>query len=215
MNAPESPLPQADGAPAGAPASTTTAEEMAALRALSEELANAETSPWQPRCICDAFAPNDGNFPAPRFVLTMERWIALERVKSPVLARRLPDTTEELEQALRAFGYMGPSELEIHEWTLLAEEMVTAIEKGFSTVLAMRPKDDEGQGERGGFGAWAPLFTCLVTQAGLTPAIAMAMPVEQANILLATMRWNQGWEEVGTPYAIRDLGFMKAEENAE
>ena len=63
---------------------------------------------------------------------------------------------------------------------------------------AAAPADD-------GFGAWAPIWACLVTQCGLDPERALAMRVDRAQVLIATHRRNQGWQVAGTPYALRDL----------
>ena len=186
-----------------------TEEEWRETRELSEEIVARENSPWQPQCIADAFAC-DLNAPAPRFVLTLQRWINLERVRSPVLNGIYPPEIEDLEKALRAFDYAGESELLIKEWVQLAGEMVEACKRGFSTMLGMKPKDSQATNERDGFGGWAPMFACLVTQAGLTPSTALCMPVEQANILIAAMRRNQGWVEVGEPYNLR--GMLKSED---
>ena len=178
-------------------------EDWVGMQEMSGEDAGKETSQWQPACICNAFA-SDGNVSPPRFVLTMQTWINLERVKSPVLNGYAPDDLDDLQNALRAFYYNGPTELTFEEWAVLAGEMADACVRGFSTRLGMKPKDAGSEFVRHGFGGWAPLFACLVTQAGRGLAEALSMPVEQANILVAAMRLNQGWEEAGEPYRQRE-----------
>lgn len=182
----------------------TEAEEDADLAYLVEEanaLAEAANSPWEPRCISDAFAPSTRTFS-----LTIQAWVALDAIRSPVLFGRAPETQEEFSLALAAFGLEPGQALTAEEAAVLAADMCDAVVAGFSTVLPMRSSESSGSSMMGdGFGRWLPIFACLVVQCGLSPADANAMPVAQAYALLAAMRRNQGWKEAGTPYNLRDL----------
>lgn len=185
-------------------------EVLESLRAMSRDIAEAENNPFQPRCIAAAFA----EVPS-RFVLTMQVWINLAHSRSPLLLGRVPETIGELEDALTDFHYSGPTELDPEEMAQAAEEMLGAVNFGFSTVLAMEP--EEGKEDRStaedGFGSWAPILAALVTQLGLAVREALSLPVAQVYVLLASHRRNQGWRPAGTHYALRDLGAnVKQEE---
>ena len=72
-------------------------------------------------------------------------------------------------------------------------------------ALPMRPEQPVAENGDDGFGTWLRLWSCLVVQAGLSPADALNLEVGRAYALLAAMRANQvGWRVAGVPYALRD-----------
>jgi len=77
----------------------------------------------------------------------------------------------------------------------------------FSTGLGMKPSEEGGEigDDFDGFGTWAPTFSCLVSQVKIPFNEALALPVCRAFVLISTMRRNQGWRVIGTPYALRDM----------
>lgn len=179
------------------------AKELAEMQMLCDEvnlIAEVENSPWEPRCIAVAFAPS-----ARTFVLTMQSWIALDAIQSPVLLGSAPETQGELVLAMGAFGLEATEPLTPEEAAVLAADMCEAVALGFSTVMPMRPDEGSSSTPHDGFGRWLPIFACLVVQCGLSIAEANALPVAQAHALLAAMRRNQGWREIGTPYNLRDM----------
>jgi len=192
------------------------------LRAMSDDLAKAAENLAEPRCVARAFATPAEN----QIVLTMQNWIDLEALRSPLLRLELPEPPDTLEAAARVFA------LTIHGLTpkealLVAGAMRRATAGAFAMALPMRrPGVAEGGGDDG-FGAWLPLFAFLISECGLDAASARALPVDQAFALLAACRRNQGWECADVSYARRDVvernattaealpvaGFVNSEEN--
>lgn len=170
------------------------------LNELSKNAAGALQSAWEPRCIARAFAsPLAGSL-----ALTMQGWIDLEAVRSPLLAGRDPETTADLAVAFAAFG-LDYEDTPPEEAVLIVGAMKRAIGEAFAAPLPMRQPEAQPPREDGGFGSFAPVLACLVFQAGMAPRIALNLDVAQAFILIATHRYNQGWEVAGEPYAVRDL----------
>ena len=171
------------------------------LRSLAADLAGAEQSAWQPRCIARAFAtPPEG---AP--VFTLQTWIDLDAVSSPLLEGRLPETEEELHAAIDAFR-CGPVDLSAEEAVGLGLMMREAIEEAFAMSLPMTPPNDAGGGPiAGGFGDWLPIYAALTAQLGLSRADARATPVGEAFALLAADKRNRGWMPAAATYAQRDV----------
>jgi hypothetical protein len=179
-----------------------TADEEQSLRELSDELAAAERSTGEPRCITRAFASRTTG----ELVLTMQGWIDLEEARSPLLEARIPDGDDALEQlnaAVDAFR-CGPLDVTATEAARLAGKMLTAVQRAFGTVLPMSPPNP-AQGSNDGFGTWLPVFTCLVSQVGLSRREALDLPVEQAHAIVAAMRHNEGWSSAGVTYAQRNI----------
>lgn len=173
------------------------------LRSLSAALAGAEESAWQPRCIARAFATPE----AGAVVFTMQTWIDLDAASSPLLEGRLPETAEELNDAVSAFG-CGPVDLSPEEAVGLGLMMREAIEEAFALSLPMSPPDDGGgfgPGLAGGFGGWLPIYAALIAQFGLSRADARACPVGEAFALLACDKRNRGWQPAAATYAQRDV----------
>lgn len=172
------------------------------LHSLAADLAAAEQSPWQPRCIARAFAtPRAG-----AVVFTMQTWIDLDGASSPLLEGQLPETTEQISDAVDAFG-CGPVDLSVEEALGLGLMMREAIEEAFAMSLPMSPPDD-GDGAvslSGGCGDWLPIYAALVAQLGLSRADARATPVGEAFALLAADKRNRGWHPTGATYAQRDV----------
>lgn len=179
------------------------------LRAISEALAGAEQSPWEPRCVSKAFASRPGGL-----VLTMQGWIDLDAVCSPFLEGRLPDGDDavaQLSAAVDAFG-LGPLEVKPDDAIELAEAMRKAVTEAFSMQLKMQPPGDTSPKAPGGFGSWLPIFACLVAQIGMSRLDALATPVCQAFALIATHRHNQGWLVSDATYAQRDADLTRLAE---
>ena len=180
-------------------------KELDELNAFSAEIAAAMQSPWEPRCVGRAFASE-----TPRtFVLTMQAWIDLDVIRSPVLKGNAPENREQFYAALHAFGVKekAGAELSPEEAAVMADEMLAAVALGFAMSLPMVPPGEpaESEDEADGFGGWLPVFGCLVTQCGIEADRAMKLRVDRALALIAVMRRNQGWKLKGTPYALRDL----------
>ena len=178
-------------------------EELDGLIDLCREVAAAEQSPWEPRCVSNAFASH-----SPRtFTLTMQAWIDLDAIRSPLLQDAVPATEADFWAALSAFGAAEKkgSELTPAEAAVLTEEMRAAVSAAFSMMLGMKRPDATEGDDADGFGSWLPIFACLKTQCGYTHAEALALDAGQAFAVIAAMRKNQGWEPHGTPYAVRDL----------
>jgi hypothetical protein len=187
---------------------TETEEQQ--VRELADDLANATQGAGEPRCIVAAFA----TMPENRVVLTMQNWIDLEAIRSPLLQLRLPEHLEELEMAANVFR-MTVRNLSADNAIRVACVIRQAADEAFSLAMPMRPSSshiDNGSDTSDGFGTWLPLFAFLVAECGLTPAAAGALPVSHAFALLAAHRRNQGWECAGASYAQRD--FVSAEEAA-
>jgi hypothetical protein len=177
-----------------------TLEEENDLRALGDEMAGALQSPWEPWCVARAFAT-----PAPGTIaLTMQGWIDLEAIRSPLLRLELPDHPQELEAAAHTFK-MSIAALSPTDAMALALIMRRAVAAAFALALPMHPPGSSEGRARDGFGAWLPLFAFLVAECGLDLAGALAARVDHAFALLAACRRNQGWEGGGLSYAERDV----------
>lgn len=182
------------------------------LRSLQRELAEAEVSPWEPRCVAGAFqrlAPE-------RFVLTMQAWIDLEAVRSPFLLGQMPVADAAMDAfsvALAAFGYREttPEQCEPEELLVLGGAMVRAVGRAFAMGVRMMPPGGWGDGatQPHGMGRWLPLLACLVGQMHMRPQDALALPVGQVLALVAAHRANEGWTVAGEPYALRSTGVSE------
>lgn len=186
-----------------------TSQDEQDLRELQGELLGAERSPWQPRIVARAFRSALAEDP---FVFTMQAWIDLSAAESPFLLGRLPEGDERLlerfVEAFEIFGFKGttPEDCNGEELVLIGRTIVRAIDDGFSTEVALAgPDGARAAGSSNGMGRWLPILACLVSQIGLTPAAALALPVAQAFALIAAHRCNEGWSVAGETYAMRDV----------
>jgi hypothetical protein len=179
--------------------SMTEAEEQQ-LRELGNDLASALQSPWEPRCVARAFATPRASTP----VLTMQGWIDLDAMRSVLLVDEIPETLEEVETAAAVFA-LSVEGLTAADAVDVATAMRQGVRDAFAMALRMRPESGASDGARDGLGTWLPIFSCLVTQCGVPPSEALALPVGQAYALIAGHRRNQGWIITGTPYALRDV----------
>ncbi len=169
---------------------------------MGAELAGAEQSRWEPRCVCRAFGRAPG-----RLVLTMQGWIDLHAVCSPLLEGQLPDGDDlehQLSAAVDAFD-LGPLEVTPEEAYELGMAMLNAVNAAFETQLKMRPPGESQAQAPGGFGNFLPILACLIAQLGMSRADALATPVAQAFALIAAHRRNQGWLVTDASYAQRDV----------
>lgn len=191
-------------------------EQNAALDALIAECqadTAAPQSPWEPACIASTFASKSSLELLLAF--TMQTWIDLDAVRSPLLLGQEFATAGEFGAALAAFGHPGAIQFEAEEAAVLTDEMQQAIALGFSTRLGMRQSGEErGDATEHGFGEWLPLYTFLIAECGISRDDARACPVGEAFALASARRHLQGWQCAGTPYALREKsegGRMKEE----
>lgn len=181
-----------------------TPEEQASLQQLSQELAAAEQSDWQPRCIARAFARQPDEM-----ILTLQGWIDLDLAKSPLLLGELPDGDNliaQLSDGVDAFG-IGPLDVTPEEAVVLAQKMREAVSNAFSTVLRMESPRGEGDHslEHEGFGSWVKVLTYLISELGLSRHDALGTPVAQAYALISCRQFIAGWRVGGLSYAQRDV----------
>ncbi|HEX8313003.1 MAG TPA: hypothetical protein VF614_16885 [Chthoniobacteraceae bacterium] len=172
------------------------------LYALSREIAEQEQSPWEPRCVSAMFS----TVRQKRFRFTMQAWIDLDAIRSPLLDGAIPRKLEEIDEALSIFGFEVREELEADEYIALSEEMLEVVNQGFAMSLGMRdPNEKESSSARPEhFGNWLPLVACMVTQFKIPYETVLKMKVGEALALVACSRHNQGWESEGTPYKLRE-----------
>ncbi len=180
-----------------------TPDEEQQLRELGEELAGAQQSEWQPRCIAEAWrSPVDG-----AIALTMQGWIDLDAARSPMLRGEVPDQVAEFEVCARAFGVVT-ERMEGVEMARTAMTMRDAVAAAFRAALKMVPADPQlapaDAQASDGFGDWLPMLTFLVKECGLHLDEALALRVDRAFMIMAAVRRNQGWRVAGMNYALRD-----------
>ena len=174
----------------------TTDAEIEELRALQQEIAGAVTSAWEPRCIANAFASQGlGDV-----VMTMQNWIDLERVKSPILVGLPLETDDDLRKAAEIFGI--PIDGDTDEVAHIAMAMERAAREAFAMSLKMRQPNAVEMSGGDGFGTWLPTMAFL-TEGRMSWAEAAAFDVRRAFAVMAATRRNQGWDVAGVPYALR------------
>lgn len=185
---------------------TETEEQQ--LRELGEALAKASADPAEPRSVVRAFASRPPHYLA----LTMQNWIDLESIRSPLLRLQIPEDIDALERAANIFR-LSVRTLTVEAAICVARAIRRAVAGAFSLALPMRrPGALAGsRSSRDGFGAWLPLLAFLIAECGLAPAQARELRVDQAFALLAACRRNQGWEPNGMSYAQRDALQEKGE----
>lgn len=178
----------------------STANEDAQLRELSEDLARAGQSAADPRCIALCFCtPAEGELR-----LTMQQWIDLEAISSPVLQQQIPEHPDELERAANVFG-LSIRDLDPGEAIGIADRLIDSVKRAFGMCLGMQQPGDSPSAAPDGFGLWLPVFVFLIAECGCSPVTARQVPVGEAFALLAGRRRNQGWEPKGETYAQRDV----------
>ena len=190
-------------------------EDRADLDAMSRDIAGAYASAWEPACVTHAFRT-----PTSKIVFTMQVWIDLDAIRSPLLEMEIPADLDDVDRAIAAFGLqlagrvgilpadagVSPAALTGEEAFIIAESMRNAVRDGFSMALKMRaPEGMQAILACQGFGNWIPVIAALVIDAHCRLAEAKAMPVGQAFALLAAIKGNRGWTVEGTPYALRDI----------
>lgn len=185
----------------------TPEEEIEDLKRLSEEIATANRSPWEPRVVCDAFSRDACDL----FRFTMQVWIDLEAVRSPLLLGRLPDASEDpqrvLQDALRAFGLANSGQFFSPDLAIRTmAQMLMVIEQGFrANVRMMVPGENTSSAGPDGFGDWQAIFSCLVAELGLRPQDALDLRVDAAFVLLVGHRRNNGRVAGSMTYAEMEL----------
>lgn len=150
-------------------------------------------------------------------VLTMQGWIDLEAVKSPLLQGRLPegdDLVGQMSAAVDAFG-LGQLEVTPGELLELAEAMLDAVHAAFAMNIKLRAPGAMGGGADRGFGVALPILSCLLSELHLSRTDALATPVAQAFGLIAGHRHNQGWQALDATYAQRDTGVVARQQTEE
>lgn len=176
------------------------------LAAFSEELAGQASSPWQPACVAQAWSQAGR-----RVGFTMQAWIELERLRSPILLGELPDELTALEAAANVFG-LSVDGMQPADAIALGQALISAVQLAWSMRLKMQPANPAAHADQG-FGDWLPLLACLVSQAGLSLHEARSMEVAQAFSFLAAMRHNESWNLVGgEPYNLRDINDREGAE---
>jgi hypothetical protein len=187
-------------------------DEMARLRAFSAELAGAEVSPWQPRCVVRAFGLRGRG----EVEFTMARWLELEKLRSPVLQLEYPETVEAIEATLRVFGLSAALGAEDEPEEQLAPEdsylamgaIIREIGESFALGLKMQPRLAQGETllepPQNGMGAWLTTYAALISQCHQSRREAKEWRVGEALAVLCGMRANQGWTVVDETYAQRD-----------
>lgn len=188
-------------------ASPASDQEIAELRALGIEIATSMQSDRQPRCVVRAFARPEESI----FVLTMQGWLDLDAIDSPILLGLAPegdDIPERIQAALVAFGHppIDVQELGPESGAVFVQRMLSAVSLAFSCCLKMQePGAALGTSPSDGFGTWLPVYTRLIADCHMSRAEARACPVVEAFALIATMLRNKGWREDGEPYAMREV----------
>lgn len=182
-----------------------TAEEQTAFEAESAQVAGALQSPWEPACIARAFASRSLG----TLDFTMQVWIDLEAIRSPLLLGVLPETAEEFACAAAIFG-CEIAELSAEEMADLGGAMRRAIAEAFAMNVAMTPPKSEPA--EGGFGTWLPIFEALLGECGMSRVGALETPVGQAYAILAARRRREGWTAGGEVYAFREAAEPEKEE---
>lgn len=184
-----------------------TAAEEQELREECNALAQAEQSPWEPRCVARAFM----SVTPGALVLTMQQWIDLEAVKSPLLLGRWPENDDagiaQRSAAVDAFG-LGQLVLEWEEADELWQAMLDAVQEAFAMNIKMRAPGASGLGAATGFGLALPILACLLSELHMSRLDALATPVCQAFGLIAGHRSNQGWTALDATYAQRDSDLV-------
>ena len=173
------------------------------LRDLAGEITGALHSTWEPACLARAFATP----PRASIALTMQGWIDLDHLRSPLLLGRpfLALDDDAIMKTAEVFG-LSFDDLNAEDIARCAIAIERAVADAFALGLEMRaPGGDAAAAADDGFGAWLPVFAFLVAQCRIAPAEAMALRVDQAFALMAAVRRNQGWSVAGLPYALRDL----------
>jgi len=173
------------------------------LRAMGADLSGAMHSRWEPRCVARAFITP----PRGTLTLTMQHWIELDAIRSPLLDLELPKDAAQLEAAARVFA-LSVRELPVESAVEVAQQMRQAVAAAFDMAIPMRPPHTPGAGLDDrlaeGFGGWLPMFSFLVAECHMPVILARMLSVGQAFALLAATRRNQGWICTGTTYAMRD-----------
>ena len=178
----------------------TDAEKIAQLQSLGRDLAGAEQSPWEPTCVARAFATP----PAGALRFTMQAWIDLDALRSPILQFQ-PPTLDDLARVLTLLGATGEFTLTAAEAGEIAVRATEVVEAAFRMALPMTKPGAE-KGTNHGFGYWLPVLARLIAEARCSLREALAMEVGQAFALLAALDYLDGCHPAGcTNYARRDV----------
>lgn len=191
----------------------TPAEEQELLQ-WGLAMAKADQCPWEPSCVAAAFARPL----ATEFVLTMQGWIDLDAIRSPILQGKLPEVDADgsdvpvrlaLLAAMKAFDRVPDVECTPENAIAIGHRMIAAVNDAFAMVVKMNPPSgfDAGAAGPGGLGNWLPVFAALVNLLH-DESKALAMPVQQAFAILAGTKLNAGWTVAGESYRSREAdGF--------
>ncbi|EDY16680.1 hypothetical protein CfE428DRAFT_5793 [Chthoniobacter flavus Ellin428] len=180
-----------------------TPQDIEDLKAFGSEISTAANAPHEPRCIARAFAsPLETDL---RF--TMQVWIDLEAIQSPILRGEAFEDAAQIEHAARAFAMdLRPTTVTPKEAAACLDAMRDAIADAFELSLKMSRPGESQTGDSDGFGTWLPIYACLVTQCRIDPEAALRMDVGRAFALISAFRHNDGYRVAGgTPYALRDV----------
>lgn len=184
--------------------------QIAELRAENARLAAVCNTGWEPRVVTLAFARQHSS----RIKFTLQTWIDLEAVESPLLRSEIPsdyDTAVDvMADALQAFE-QPPIEraMEPEELLRAMRAMVQLIENAWAMNVPMQEPTPQGGAPSGptrdpGTGRWLALYSCLVAQLGIAPDVALRMEVAKAYALVVGHRGNTGRVPTGISYAQMD-----------
>jgi len=189
-----------------------SSEDIDDLKALGREVAERQRAPHEPHCVALAFAtPIEG---ALRF--TIQQWIDLEAIRSPLLRGEDFGDPEQLRLAGHIFGLSIDSEtVTSDEADACVDAMRAVITDAFAMSLPMKPPGETDTADADGFGDWLLIYSCLVKECGIDPDAALHTEVARAFALIAGVRHNQGWRVAGgMRYALRDIPAMVEEPEA-
>jgi hypothetical protein len=183
--------------------------KVARLQERNRALAAAANCVWEPETVADGFARSRGSV----FTLTMQGWIDLSAMRSPILLEEEPEGGPEeigrqIDDALKAFGWpVTCVEMERDQIEACVSRMIDAVRLGFGAILPMSdPRAAGGRTSKpGGFGLFSTTLAALIGQLGMSRADALGTPVAQAFVLIAADKWNSGWEVNGISYAQRGV----------
>lgn len=188
---------------------TTSESEIETLKAMGMDLSGALHSDFEPGCVALVFS----RFGDRQAGFTMQRWIDLSAVLSPLLSTGVLESDADLLAAADIFE-MDVKDATDEDKALCALGMERMVREGFAMALKMtQPDAVEGRGDEG-FGAWLPMYAFLI-RCGFSDAEARGYEVGQAFALMAATRSNEGWNVAGVKYALRDVASEMGDRSSE
>lgn len=205
------------------------AQDHADLDWLSDAMAAAHASPWEPRCITEAFLPTPETLAGiPLHPLTMRGWLALDRARSPFLSGEWAGLCDDealsaLLAAVRVLSGRSDLSADALRGLMTPEQAVAAVNqilgivrRAFRTRLRMAWRWSKETPARRDpeMGSWLPTLTELITL-GMSRDQALDCPVDQAYALIAGAKALEGAEVEGPTWmeqqAFDDYDAMQRE----